>query len=177
MSDARTIPREQLTRLLASALGQEKSEEVISSAARAQGLSSLSFSPDEVREIFHLLAKAEGLVGVVARFALSRGDIEAVLAEAPISSRDAREARETTDAATVAHAETKATVGDILLLLAPALGTEKARDATAEAAARLGLDLTNLTRDEAILLLDDMANVEGIVGVVARFAKARFLLT
>jgi hypothetical protein len=167
MSDARTIPREHLTRLLASALGQEKSEELISSAARAQGLSGLSFSPDEVREIFQVLSKTEGLVGVVARFALSRGDVEVIVAEAPLSNREPPSVRP----------ETKPTAADILPLLSPALGTEKARDATEAAAAKLGLDLGNLTRDEAILLLDEMAGTEGIVGVVARFAKARFLLT
>jgi hypothetical protein len=43
-------------------------------------------------------------------------------------------------------------------------------------AQRLNFDPQSLTRDEALSVLDELARSEGIVGVVARFAKARFLL-
>lgn len=165
MSDDRTIPRDQVTRLLASALGQEKSEEVVGTAARAHGIAGLAFSPDEVREIFQSLSRSEGLVGVVARFAISRGDVEALVAEAPLSNRQPS-----------LRPEPKAVAVDLVPLLAPALGTEKARDATEASATKLGIDLTQLTREQALLLLDDMAATDGMVGVVARFAKARLLL-
>lgn len=164
MREDRTIPRAHLVRLLSSALGEEKSQEVISTAARMQGLSGVTFSPDEVRELFQVLAKADGLVGVVARFALSRGDVEALASEPPLSVREGSLRPPSSPGV------------DILPLLAPALGMEKARDAAEASARRLGLDLANLSRDDAVTLLDDMAKCEGIVGVVARFAKARFLL-
>jgi hypothetical protein len=62
-------------------------------------------------------------------------------------------------------------------LLAPALGTEKAREAIEHAAAKRGIDLTSgLTYNGALAVLDELTTIEGIVGVVARFAKARFLL-
>jgi hypothetical protein len=62
-------------------------------------------------------------------------------------------------------------------LIAPALGAEKARDAIEHAAARCGVDVsTGLSYDGALSVLDEMTNVEGIVGVVARVAKARVLL-
>ena len=63
-------------------------------------------------------------------------------------------------------------------LIAPALGAEKARDAIEQAAARRGVDVsTGLSHSGALAILDEMTKVEGIVGVVARFAKARFLLS
>jgi hypothetical protein len=62
---------------------------------------------------------------------------------------------------------------DLLPLLAPALGTEKAHDAVAAVAQRMGLNPQSLARDEALAVLDVLAESEGIVGVVARFAKTR----
>jgi hypothetical protein len=66
---------------------------------------------------------------------------------------------------------------DLLALLAPALGAEKARDATEAVAARMGVDARALSREDALRVLDALTATEGIVGVVARFAKARFLLS
>jgi hypothetical protein len=165
VSEHRTIPKEEITVLLASALGQEKSDEVVVTAARELGFSGSLYGPDEVRAIFDKLVAAEGLVGVVARFAVTRGDVNRLAAKArPPSERQL-------------PAAMPAPAVDLLSLLAPALGAEKARDATEAAAAKLGLDARHLSRDEALRLLDLLASTDGIVGVVARFAKARFLLS
>ena len=66
---------------------------------------------------------------------------------------------------------------DLLPLLAPGLGTEKAQAAMEAAAARCCVDLSaGLSQLGALAVLDEVAHVDGIVGVVARFAKARLLL-
>ncbi len=153
--------------LLSSALGDEKSEEIVTSAARSLGYTSAFYTAAEVRAIFDALARSEGLIGVVARFAISRGDVERVVTRGPRSARRTSVQMEAVRAATSV---------DLLPLLAPALGIDKARDATTAAAARLKLDPHALTREHALLVLDELTKNEGIVGVVARFAKARFLL-
>jgi hypothetical protein len=166
----RTISKDELTKLLAPSLGQEKSEEVVVTTARSLGFSPPYFSATEVRALFDRLSRVEGLIGVVARFAVSRGDVETLVEKALTQSSRMLRAKE--------PSSTKVRVAavDLLPLLAPALGTEKARDAVTTTAQRLNFDPQSLTRDEALSVLDELARSEGIVGVVARFAKARFLL-
>ena len=171
MSDSeRTISKDELTKLLAAALGQEKSEEVVVSTARSLGLSPPNFSAAEVRALFAALSKVEGLIGVVARFAVSRGDVDTLVERALTES----------SCSAAPHEPSSAGIGitavDLLPLLAPALGTEKARDVVTATAQRMRFDPQNLTREQALAVLDVLAESEGIVGVVARFAKARFLL-
>src|SRR5581483_796790 len=106
-----------------SALGQEKSEEVVVSAARELGIvAGSSYSAEEMRAIFQKLATADGLVGVVARFAISRGDVD----------RLARNARSSTPQRA---ATPSASTIDLIPLLAPAIGVEKAREAIESGAA------------------------------------------
>jgi hypothetical protein len=166
----RTISKDELTKLLAPSLGQEKSDEVVLATARSLGFSPPFFSAAEVRSLFETLSKAEGLIGVVARFAVSRGDVDVLVERALTQSTRNPRAQD--------PSSTKLRVAavDLLPLLAPALGTEKARDAVTTTAHRLRLNPQSLTRDQALSVLDELACTEGIVGVVARFAKARFLL-
>lgn len=166
----RTISKDDLTRLLAAALGQEKSEEVILTTARSLGFDPPYFSANEVRSLFATLSKAEGLVGVVARFAISRGDVDALVDRALTQSTRNPQVKDPSST------KIRLAAVDLLPLLAPALGTEKARDAVTVSAQRQRFDPQSLTRDQALAVLDDLAESEGIVGVVARFAKARFLL-
>jgi hypothetical protein len=166
----RTIPRDELTKLLAPSLGEEKSEEVILAMSRTLGFSLPVYSPAEARSLFDALSKAEGLIGVVARFAISRGDVDALVEKAmTLSSRNPR-------VPDVSSTKMRIAAVDLLPLLAPALGTEKARDAVTHTAQRLRFDSQSLTREQALAVLDDLAQSDGIVGVVALFAKARFLL-
>ena len=164
----RNVSVADLASLLSSALGEEKSQEVVTSAGRSLGYAAGFFTPAEVRSIFDTLSRSEGLIGVVARFAISRGDVDRIVSRSPAGARRPSVQMEQVRAITSV---------DLLPLLAPALGTDKARDATTAAAARLKLDPHALTRDHALLVLDELTRNEGIVGVVARFAKARFLLT
>lgn len=171
MSDTeRTISKDELTKLLAPALGQEKSEEVVLSTARSLGISPPYFSAEDVRALFAALSKADGLIGVVARFAVSRGDVDTLVERALTDSSPNPRSNEPPSA------KMRLAAVDLLPLLAPALGTEKARDAVTTTAQRMGSDPQSLSREQALAVLDDLAQSEGIVGVVARFAKARFLL-
>ena len=168
MSADRPITSDDIAALLVAALGQDKSEEVVASAARAAGVTRTDYAADDIRGIFDALVKAEGLVGVVARFAVSRGDVEKLVARIP---------RQTPQAAASPQALPPSVAIDLMHLLVPALGAEKSREAIEQAAARCGIDLSSgLTPEGALAVLDEMTTVEGIVGVVARFAKARFLL-
>jgi hypothetical protein len=165
----RTITKDELTKLLAAALGQEKSDEVVMATARSLGISP-PFAAGEVRMVFATLSKAEGLIGVVARFAVSRGDVEALVEKAMVqSTRNPRVNDPSSEKLRIAAV-------DLLPLLAPALGTEKARDAVTTTAQRMRFDPQSLSREQALTVLDELARSEGIIGVVARFAKARYLL-
>lgn len=182
MSADRPVTKEDVAVLLTSALGQDKSDEVVSTAARSLGFVRGTFSGEEIRAIFERLVKSEGLVGVVARFAVSRGDVDELVARAP-QRTDALTARRLHFEAggrplggASSPSPSPASI-DLMPLLAPALGAEKARDAIVAAAARRGVDIAaGLSQSGALEVLDEMARIEGIVGVVARFAKARFLL-
>ncbi|MBS2011823.1 MAG: hypothetical protein JST00_02820 [Deltaproteobacteria bacterium] len=170
MTEPRAITKDSVAALLASALGQEKSDEVVLGAAHDLGIEGKVWTRSEVRAIVEALSKAEGLVGVVARFALARGDVERLVTrsvppEAPTSSPPKRSSAAPT------------TGVDLVALLAPALGAEKARDATETACRRLGVDARALSHDEALFVLDEIGQNDGIVGVVARFAKARLRTT
>ncbi|MBX3190216.1 MAG: hypothetical protein KF819_24670 [Labilithrix sp.] len=184
----RRITKDEVSVLLAAALGQEKSEEVVLQTARTLAIPGTVWSGVEVRAIFARLSEAEGLIGVVARFALSRGDIDKLVGREALSVAidvvDAVDAIDAIDAieapapssARLRSVEPRAASVDLLPLLAPALGAEKARDAVQSTALRLGFDPAHLTRDQGLAVLEELARTDGIVGVVARFATARFLL-
>jgi hypothetical protein len=178
MSVDRPISHQEVAVLLSSALGQDKSIEVVATAARELGISQLgALDGEEVRAIFNRLVIAEGLVGVVARFAVSRGDVDKLIARAPVSERHPRAPSRLAHAASGEGEGAAKPSVDIVHLIAPALGAEKAREAIETAATRRGISLAKgLSQDDALTVLDEMTKVEGIVGVVARFAKARFLL-
>ena len=179
MSADRPISKEDVAVLLASALGQDKSDEVVATTAKALGIVQAGYTGENVRAIFDKLVKAEGLVGVVARFAVSRGDVDKLIAKAPRTSAQPQQIGrpEFRVGGMSGSTHTHAPTCDIMHLIAPALGVEKARDAIEAAAARRGVDVaTGLSYNGALSVLDEMTKVDGIVGVVARFAKARFLL-
>lgn len=178
MSAERPITKHDCAVLLASALGQDKSDEVVVSTARTLGIARSGYTAEDVRAIFDKLVKAEGLVGVVARFAVSRGDVDKLIARAPKVLPPVQVGRPQFRVGTAPPAAPASTERvDLMHFLAPALGAEKARDAIEQAASRRGVDFSaGLSHAGALAVLDEMTKVEGIVGVVARFAKARFLL-
>jgi hypothetical protein len=66
--------------------------------------------------------------------------------------------------------------GDLLSFLTPSLGDDKAAEALQQYAKSLRLTVAALSRDDAVALLDAMGAAPGLLGVVARFAKVRFVL-
>jgi hypothetical protein len=65
---------------------------------------------------------------------------------------------------------------DLLSFLTPSLGEEKAAEAVQQHAKTLRLNPSALSRADALALLEAMSSASGLLGVVARFAKVRFLL-
>src|SRR5262249_20999714 len=110
MAADRLIQLSEISVLLSSALGEEKSDELVLSAARELGFESANqtgYASDEVRAIFEKLSRLDGLVGVVSRFAVSRGDVDRLAARAPISEKK------------VAVKRPEATAPELITLLAP----------------------------------------------------------
>ncbi len=68
-------------------------------------------------------------------------------------------------------------IEELVAFFTSSVGEEKAREAVGAALSRLHLAHKNtLDRAESLLVLDEIAAAPGIVGVAARFAKARILL-
>jgi hypothetical protein len=68
-------------------------------------------------------------------------------------------------------------IDELVAFFTSSVGEEKAREAVGAALSRLHLAHKNqLDRNESLGVLDEIATVPGIVGVAARFAKARILL-
>ena len=66
---------------------------------------------------------------------------------------------------------------DLVALLAPALGADKAREVVLAAARSFRFAPMALSQAQALTVLEQLAATPGIVGVVCRFAKARVLLS
>jgi hypothetical protein len=65
---------------------------------------------------------------------------------------------------------------ELVRLLGTSMGEEKASEAVRGALEKLRLRVDGtLSQDEAMAALDELANVKGLVGTVARFAKARVI--
>jgi hypothetical protein len=64
----------------------------------------------------------------------------------------------------------------VIDLLAASLGTAKAEQVVRAAAASLRLDAGAFELEQALALLDKIAEEPGIVGITARFAKTRAVL-
>lgn len=68
-------------------------------------------------------------------------------------------------------------IEELFAFFTPSVGEEKAREAVGAAITRLHLAHKNaLDRGESLAVLDELATADGIIGVAARFAKARILL-
>ena len=61
-------------------------------------------------------------------------------------------------------------------LLSESLGDTKATEVVTAAAAQMGLGLIEYDRSQTLQILERVADEPGLVGIVARFAKARAIL-
>lgn len=66
---------------------------------------------------------------------------------------------------------------DLVMMLSESLGQEKANETVAAAAQQLQLSGRDFDREETLAILELMASSPGLVGIVARFAKARAILS
>ena len=159
-----------LKALLSATLGQEKSAEVVETALHRLGFFGPVLNAEQVAEVLDALSGESGLVGVAARFARSRSQLQ---------RRPAR-GSSSPSLPPPPHGAPAPAPGfapaDLSLLLAPALGADKSQEVIAVALAQLALPVDILTREQALRLFDHLATIPGLVGVTARFAKARVLL-
>jgi hypothetical protein len=168
----RKMRRSQLVGLLAPTLGLEKTEEVVQAASRKLRIPlGDELTGAQAAAILDELTQWNGIVGVVARFVKTRGELEDLPPPSvPPSSqpspppqspspKDARVRRE-----------------ELVALLSPALGDAKSEEAISAYAPKVGSTGTDFTRAQAAKMLELMSASDGILGVVASFARARFLL-
>lgn len=73
--------------------------------------------------------------------------------------------------------ETLRVAADLAALIAPNVGNEKASSAVDAAVRKLGYQATGLNQDQALSVLETIAQEPGLVGIAARFAKSRLHLS
>jgi hypothetical protein len=170
--------------LLAPTLGWEKSSDMIAVVMRRLGMRDGALTAAQGYAILDELADEPGIAGVTARFVRTRADFGRRLG--PASERHPRRPlpdRVEGPPSSRAPVPTpprpiKPTlpVQEIALLLAHTMGREKSVEAIGAGVRRLGLPEEHLDRDQAGALFEDLAGQEGLVGITARFAKARLIL-
>jgi len=150
--------REAIAATLAPAVGQERALELVVEALRVMGIHSHELTGYETRALLDHLSHQPGIVGVSAR-----------LAHARFSRMRTSERPSISDEPTMPATE-------IAALLAPSIGEERARELVEAAVRKLGYKADALDREQATRVFDELAKATGVVGAVARFAKARALL-
>jgi hypothetical protein len=163
---------------LAPMLGWEKSVEVVASAVRRLGLKDGELGPEDRQAILEDLALESGLVGVTARYALSRSsssrsEMQAV-AMPPSSQRPAQPSVPPDSSASALLAGTMG-VHEVIGQLAPLMGGDKAELAVHGCLKRLGLPRERLDREQAARLWDELCRQEGHTGITARFVRPRVM--
>lgn len=189
------ILRVDLILALAPSLGEEKSAEVVTGALAKLGLDGPALEPPQVDAVLDLLASEPGLVGVAARVAKQRSRVFSDDPNASLtldSSLRRSLFPRTVDPrmyesslavppsipppAPLPGERERVRVRDLVRMLATGIGDSKAEEVIRSVLARKSLDESNLTREAALGILESLAKEPGIVGVTARFAKARMLL-
>lgn len=166
----RSLSTRELIALLAPTVGQEKSREAVLGAARRLGLEGDTLALEEALSILDHLAANAGILAVASRFVRERFATRALGTERPPPSvrplDPALPGAPAPRASGVVAARLKAQ-------LAPALGQEKSEQLVADARKQLGFNGCELTPEQALAVLDLLSSVPGLVGVTARFVKAR----
>lgn len=157
-----TIRRGDIVEHLASIVGREKAAELVDEAGRTSGAHAAD--PDEAERILDQLATVRGAVGVSARMMRQR-----------VRGSGAHRVPEPlrADARGPSTAAEHPNVGRLVGMLAPAVGAERAAELVGEALTSLGKDRRVLDRAGALAVLESLATRGGLIGTVARFAKAR----
>jgi hypothetical protein len=163
-----TIHRSQVVALLAASLGEEKSGALWDETVHRLSIPPGEwFTQNQVAAVLGALSSSSDLVGVAARYARVRFE-NASLAPPSAPSSHRRQPTSSSPPASVSD--------DLMSLLAPSLGEDKAREAILHTSRALHLSSAGLTRDDALAILEEMAKAPGLLGVAARLGTARFLL-
>lgn len=153
--------RENANALIASltpSLGAQAGS-VVREALEELNLVEEDLSEADARSVLQLLMTRSGRIGMSARLAAARN-------APPAASRGERPP----------SSETRITRESLVAMLAPALGDAAAKKAVEDHLTALRLTEASLSVEDTGRVLEHMAGVEGILGTVARFAKARLLL-
>ena len=172
MSGLVTFTRGRLIGLLAPALGDERSELLVEQTLASLGLQP-PLSTEQTEHFLATLGRQGGTVGAAARLAAQRlhTPTHSLPPLGPVPSPAA-----SPPPGPLAASSTSAWI-DLVALLAPTLGSERATSAVAQARQRLGLPGSRLDRASALSVLDHLGAEAGLVGVTARFVKTRLLLS
>jgi hypothetical protein len=176
--------------LLSSTLGWEKSEELVQTIAHAAGFDPNDLTPDDAVVILDMLSRQQGLVGVTARFARSRADTlrrMRIRPPPPVAPQIGLPGEPTPVSGiqrTPSHqsaswsnlAPKRLPISELVTLIAPTIGQEKAAESIAFALRVKGIVEEKLTQEQALAVFEVLSQNEGLVGVTARFAKARLVL-
>jgi hypothetical protein len=179
-----------IAELLAPTLGWEKGSEVVDIAVTRLALPGSALTLGQAIAVLDELARTPGMVGIAARFARSRLDapraVEIVRAPPPSvhppppSTRGPVPAGGPVSGRAPASGRlppgTTVTSDDVAALLANAIGADKAQEVVLAAVHRLGFRAERLDKAQAMAVLDHLAGVAGVIGLCARFAKARLIL-
>lgn len=147
--------REEVVDRLAALVGNERAEEVLREAMRAIGATD---EWDDVTShyVVERLAATPGSIGSAMRNL--RTHETTGLRRAPQRSSSGRPS---------------VALLKLVTMLGASLGDEKARALVDDVVQRRHLSRETFTRDDAFIVLEELARQPGVVGTVARFAKAR----
>jgi hypothetical protein len=141
---------------------------------------------DQAIVVMDRLARSAGLVGITARFTLPR--LTPTEEAAPPTPRaDASQPRsqpapfDSGPPSSKSQPVSAVRVGtiplaDLIALLASSMGNEKAEELVREAARGRTVVAGAIAQPDALGVLEELARQPGLVGVTARFAKARLAL-
>ena len=164
---AAPLSADAIARRLAPVVGDEAADAAVREVLRELGYADKAFARWEQSRILERLAQRAGLLGSAARRAQKSMGFGAQR-ETPRASMHRF--------STPPPGPNMIDGTELIGMFARALGDEKARETVETECQRLSVSAKRLPITKALVLLDDLAAVPGIVGVTARFAKARLAL-
>jgi hypothetical protein len=153
-------------------LGDEGAQSAVRDALQKLGFSGRSLTGHDEAKLFEWLGNEPGLIGTAARRVQGSFVLSAVVPEPPRT------------ATTYPNRVAKAPIGpdtiiqgsELVGMFASAVGDEKAREMIEAECRRMNLNFARLPVESALALLDEFSKTPGIIGIAARFAKARLAL-
>jgi hypothetical protein len=171
-SPAPAVNAEAIARRLAAVLGDESALAAVYEALHELGYADKNFSRWEQSKVLEWLAERPGLVGTAAR----RARHALGFAPPPTATRAVPQRPSQHRISTPPPGPHMIEGAELVGMFARALGDEKARETIETECQRLRLNATRFSIASALSLLDGLAKTPGIIGVTARFAKARLSL-